>query len=205
MVEQKESTVPFTNETAEETDLDNCEQMTCVVKWFNPIKGYGFVVPKVYAGDIFLHFSVLDEAGYQHLSAGTEIECMVSNTTPQRQVRKIIKVRPMTGANNNTREFGSDTHGHPQTMGPLQQVDGEVKWFNAIRGFGFIKPFDEDKEVFIHSSVLRRSGFDKLNPGDKVRMRVAITDQGPQAWSVSYLGDQQPDNDEDDDNIGNLL
>ncbi|MGB0935116.1 MAG: cold shock domain-containing protein [Alphaproteobacteria bacterium] len=166
-------------------DIESCEKMVCIVKWFNPIKGYGFVVPKVYTGDIFLHFSVVDEAGFQHLSAGSELVCMVSVNTQQRQVRKILEVK--TPGNNNQQAHQGMPVQSMAPMGPLQQVDGEVKWFNSIRGFGFINPDTGDREVFVHSSVLRRSGLDKLNPGQRVRMQVAITDQGPQAWAVSVL------------------
>lgn len=159
------------------------ETIECIVKWFNPVKGFGFVVPKVSSEDIFLHFSVVDAAGYQHLGAGTELLCSVAQSQTGRQVRQVLEVRSRVEA------FGSQSAGHVASSS-LCEMDGEVKWFNTIRGFGFIMPDDSDREVFIHSSVLRRHGIDKLHPGERVRMQVAYTDQGPQAWSVTLISDE---------------
>lgn len=166
---------------ADEGELDlNCEVIECIVKWFNPVKGFGFVVPKISSEDIFLHFSVVDAAGYQHLGAGTELLCKICDGPAGRQVREIMEVR--------NKVEGFDARG-PSTVAnrSLHEMYGIVKWFNAIRGFGFIMPKGIDREIFVHSSVLRRHGMEKLEPGDQVRMQVAFTDQGPQAWSVTVL------------------
>jgi cold shock protein len=158
----------------------NCEVIECIVKWFNPVKGFGFVIPKVSSEDIFLHFSVVDAAGFQHLGAGTELLCKICDGQAGRQVREIMEVR--------NKVEGFDCRGPSSVPNrSLQEMYGIVKWFNAIRGFGFIMPKDSDREIFVHSSVLRRHGMEKLQPGDQVRMQVAFTDQGPQAWSVTVL------------------
>ncbi len=168
---------------AEEIPETELETIECIVKWFNPVKGYGFVVPKISAEDIFLHFSVVDAAGFQHLGAGTELLCLIGNTGSGRQVREIVEVR------NKVEGF---TNKGPSSVASrsLKEMDGEVKWFNSIRGFGFIMPDGPESEVFIHSSVLRRHGIDKLHPGERVRMQVAYTDQGPQAWSVMVMDEE---------------
>lgn len=163
----------------EESDL-NCEVIECIVKWFNPVKGFGFVIPKVSSEDIFLHFSVVDAAGYQHLGAGTELLCKICDSQSGRQVRQILEVR--------NKVEGFEARGPSSVPNrSLHEMYGIVKWFNAIRGFGFIMPKGIDREIFVHSSVLRRHGMEKLEPGDQVRMQVAFTDQGPQAWSVTLL------------------
>lgn len=161
----------------------NCETMECIVKWFNPVKGFGFVVPKAGSEDIFLHFSVVDAAGFQHLGAGTELLCVVMDGQSGRQVKEISEVR--------SKVEGFEAKGPSSVSNrSLQEMYGIVKWFNAIRGFGFVMPEDSDREIFVHSSVLRRNGSDKLQPGERVRMQVAFTDQGPQAWSVTVMKNQ---------------
>ncbi len=163
-----------------DTEGLNCETIECIVKWFNPVKGFGFVIPKVSSEDIFLHFSVVDAAGFQHLGAGTELLCKICDGQAGRQVREILEVR--------NKVEGFDARGPSSVPNrSLQEMYGIVKWFNAIRGFGFIMPEGTDREIFVHSSVLRRHGMEKLQPGDRVRMQVAFTDQGPQAWSVSVM------------------
>lgn len=170
-----------------DTEETNCELIECIVKWFNPVKGFGFVIPKVSAEDIFLHFSVVDAAGFQHLGAGTELLCKICDGQAGRQVKEILEVR--------NKVEGFDARGPSSVPNrSLQEMYGIVKWFNAIRGFGFIMPEGTDREIFVHSSVLRRNGSDKLQPGERVRMQVAFTDQGPQAWSVTVMknGGQTP-------------
>ncbi len=167
-----------------EIDLENSEEIICYVKWFNPVKGFGFVVPEGVDEDIFLHFSVLDAAGYQYLGPGDEVQCLVGVGDKGRQVGKIIDVKPARHVPEqyryNFRPF--------QPVGPLEQIDGEVKWFNTIRGFGFVKPDDDSRDIFVHASVLRRIGLQKVFPGQRVRMQVTNSDRGRQAWVIELLG-----------------
>lgn len=176
----------FLGEVIEQQSFDdvasdeNLETIECIVKWFNPVKGYGFVVPKMGAEDIFMHFSVVDAAGFQHLGTGTELLCNVGFNATGRQVKEIVEVR---------KRVDGIAHQGPGTIAnrSLLECEGEVKWFNTLRGFGFIMPDNGEHEVFVHSSVLRRHGIDKINPGERVRMQVAVTDQGPQAWSIAVI------------------
>jgi CspA family cold shock protein len=49
---------------------------------------------------------------------------------------------------------------------------GTVKWFNAEKGFGFIQPDGGSKDVFVHTSAVRRAGFDKLRDGQRVSFEL---------------------------------
>lgn len=159
-------------------------QIRCIVKWFNPIKGFGFVMPENMDEDIFLHFSVLDTAGYQYLSPGDELECIVGDGRKGRQVGKILEVMPARHVPGQQRMMPRPV----QPVGMLEEMEGEVKWFNTIRGFGFVTPDCGGRDVFVHASVLRRIGLQKINPGQRVRMQVTSSDLGRQAWTLELLG-----------------
>ena len=49
---------------------------------------------------------------------------------------------------------------------------GTVKWFNSQKGFGFIQPDDNSKDVFVHISAVERAGMTALNEGDKISFEI---------------------------------
>jgi len=71
-----------------------------------------------------------------------------------------------------------------------QMRQGEVKWFNETKGFGFITPDDGSKDVFVHHSAIQgSSGFKTLAEGQRVEFASQPTDRGDQATSVQGTGD----------------
>ena len=54
---------------------------------------------------------------------------------------------------------------------------GSVKWFNATKGYGFIKPSTGDKDVFVHISAVERAGLSSLNEGQVVEFEL-VTNRG---------------------------
>jgi len=65
--------------------------------------------------------------------------------------------------------------------GPTQSVSGTVKWFDQVRGFGFVTPDDGGQDVFLHSSVLQRAGKQEVQQGEKVSLEVKDGQRGRQA------------------------
>ena len=63
-------------------------------------------------------------------------------------------------------------------------IQGIVKWFNEQKGYGFITPDGEDKDVFVHYSGIAGEGFRSLKEGDKVEFEIIKGDRGPQAIKV---------------------
>jgi len=51
---------------------------------------------------------------------------------------------------------------------------GIVKWFNITKGYGFIKPQDSEKDIFVHISAVERAGLRTLNEGQKVAYTITI-------------------------------
>ncbi len=64
---------------------------------------------------------------------------------------------------------------------------GKVKWFNNLKGFGFIIPEDGGEEVFIHYSAIENDGFKTLKPKDNVLYEFEETDKGLHATKLIVL------------------
>jgi CspA family cold shock protein len=83
--------------------------------------------------------------------------------------------------------FGGGDRGGPprrnfdEGTGPVYPLNGTVKWFDQVRGFGFVTPEDGGQDVFLHSSVLTRAGRTDLAQGEKVSLDVRDGQRGRQA------------------------
>ena len=55
---------------------------------------------------------------------------------------------------------------------------GTVKWFNAVKGYGFIEPDDGGKDAFVHISAVQSAGLDGLREGQKVDFELVSDDRG---------------------------
>ena len=68
--------------------------------------------------------------------------------------------------------------------GPTYDLTGTVKWFDQVRGFGFVTPEDGGQDVFLHSSVLQRAGRQDVQQGEKVELEVRDGQRGRQAVNL---------------------
>ena len=70
-----------------------------------------------------------------------------------------------------------------------ERLTGRVKWFSAIKGYGFIQPNGENSEdVFVHFSAIQMDGFRTLREGEEVEFTLEDSPKGPQATNVVRLG-----------------
>ena len=160
-----------------EYDNEGIESVRTRLKWFNATKGFGFVSPVDGAADAFLHVSVLHRAGLQEIGDQAELVCEIGQGPKGPQVMRIVEALS-TGAVPQQTQF----HVSP---GPEAELSGTVKWFKPDKGFGFITADDSAKDVFVHKSVLRRSGLGVLEAGQRVQMRVQEVEKGREAtWVV---------------------
>lgn len=64
---------------------------------------------------------------------------------------------------------------------------GTVKWFNEVKGFGFITPDEGERDCFVHHSAIQAEGFRTLAEGDRVEYEMEEGEKGPSAKNVTKI------------------
>ena len=167
-------------------------RITALVKWFMPMKGYGFLEPEDGSPDVFCHLSAVEASGRDTLPQGAVVTCDIVQGDRGPQVSRIVEVGPLpTGHGPADRSQSFDArYPDPQAGTPPSAVldlPATVKFFDPARGFGFVVPDAGGREVFVHSSVLFRSGMTDLVPGQRVFVRAEDQPRGLQATTVEPL------------------
>ncbi len=151
-------------------------EITAVVKWFNPTKGFGFVQPTDGSPDAFMHVSVVERSGHNSLPQGATIVCDLCAGQKGPQVAAVHRVASMPEAPPPHDEGGE-----------ASEVDGTVKFYNGEKGFGFVVPDGGGKDVFVSARVLERAGIRDLEPDQRLRMMTRMGQKGPMADSVELI------------------
>lgn len=152
------------------------------VKWFDPTKGFGFIVADEGGPDILLHANVLRNFGQSSVADGARIEVVAQTTRRGMQAVEVLDIEPPdTGAS--PAEALAEEQVNLEDAGPMEPA--RVKWFDKGKGFGFANVFGKPEDVFIHIEVLRRSGFADLQPGEAVCLRAVEGSRGRMAVLVA--------------------
>ena len=163
----------------------NLVEITGVIKWFDASKGYGFIVPDNGWPDVLLHVTVLRRDGYQTAYEGARlvVECVQRAKGYQRpgSFRWMIST-----AIHPAQMFPPRTHVSVTPTSGLERA--QVKWFNRLRGFGFLTCGEGTPDIFVHMETLRRFGMTELRPGQYVLVRFGPGSKGMMAAEI------QPEN-----------
>lgn len=150
------------------------------VKWFDTTKGYGFVVPEDGAGDILLHGNVLRMFGFTSVAEGAEIVLNVQQTERGRQAVEVLEIVPVAAPSTAIAALFDPANG--QAAGPLEPA--RVKWFDRVKGFGFVNIYGRLEDVFLHMETLRQFGYGEVVAGDVLAVRVTAGPRGPMVYEV---------------------
>ncbi len=161
------------------------------VKFFNSSKGFGFIACEDRPDDIFVHISAVEQAGLEGLGEGQELEFTLVDRGGKVSASDLIivgDVIPVETAAPKPRNDAPAGGGQRQLTG--DSANGTVKFFNSMKGFGFVARDDGESDVFVHISSLEKSGISSVNEGDRLKFDIEIDRRGKfSAVNLSLLSE----------------
>ena len=144
-----------------------------IVKFFNPQKGFGFIVRDDGGEDVFVHISAVEQAGLTDLADGQPLEFTLVDRGGRISATNLrIEGDPMPVER---------AERAPQRQLTGEKASGTVKFFNSMKGFGFIQRDDGQPDAFVHISAVERAGIPTLNEGDRLEFEIEVDRRGKYA------------------------
>lgn len=154
-------------------------ESTGKVKFFNAEKGFGFIVQDAGGEDVFVHISQVERAGLKGLAEGQGLRFSLVDRGGKVSASDIqIEGDVIEVAAPAAREERSAA---PQRELTGEKATGTVKFFNSMKGFGFIQRDDGQPDAFVHISAIERAGMSGLEEGDKLEFELEVDRRGKTA------------------------
>ena len=159
-----------------------------VVKFFNGQKGFGFIVQDGGGEDVFVHISAVEQAGLAGLAEGQPLGYTLVDRGGKISATDLVidgdplPVEDRAPAPRQDRGgFGDRPDRGPARVQRTltgETTTGTVKFFNSMKGFGFIQRDDGQPDAFVHISAVERAGMGSLNEGDRVKFDIEVDNRG---------------------------
>jgi CspA family cold shock protein len=156
--------------------MDDAETVTGRVKWFDVVKGYGFVTPDDNGGDVLVHYNLLSRHGRKSLPEGTWVRALVRQGPRGRQAADLLEIDLTKATGPDPDRIARRAANRTDPLDFLAQSGDfepvQVRWFNRAKGYGFLLRDDGVTQIFIHMETVRRGGLETLQPGQLLEARI---------------------------------
>lgn len=142
---------------------------TGTVKFFNAHKGFGFIQQDAGGEDVFVHISAVERAGLEGLAEGQQLKFQLVDRGGKISASELEVVGDVIAV---------EKREAPQRQLTGERASGTVKFFNGMKGFGFITRDDGQPDAFVHISAVERSGMSGLNEGDRLEFDIEVDRRG---------------------------
>ena len=172
--------------------LPEDETLSGRIKWFDVVKGYGFVTPDSGGGDVLIHYNLLDKLGRKSLPEGATVTLVARRGARGRQAVSVLELDLSTAIGPDPDRLAERASNRVDPLDFLEDAGDfepvQVRWFNRAKGYGFLLREDGVTQIFIHMETVRRGGYENLLPEEALEARVHDGPRGALAVVVRPPG-----------------